>query len=159
MTINEIKDAVKNAVQEFERQDAHLLDVNTSERSMTHALAIKLMTQKIFLEWNVDCEYNRNFDDIKKLDLPVENSQSNDICAKTIYPDIVVHRRGTDNNLLVIEAKKTGGDVTKDRQKIQAYIEQLGYQFGVILTFPQDIQKECTYEWWHRTNDGKARGC
>jgi hypothetical protein len=77
----------------------------------THRLALYL--QDTFKGWDVDCEYNRNRYDTKKLimgddiHLKVETTQTDDEQGKTVYPDIIVHRRGTDHNLLVSEVQRT----------------------------------------------------
>ena len=53
-------------------------------------------------------------------------------------PDLVVHRRGTqDHNLLVIEVKRNGkrGGIKKDAWKIQNYFlkDPFNYQFGAVV--------------------------
>jgi hypothetical protein len=63
--------------------------------------------EPFFGGWNVDCEYNRNHDDPKRLEIPGRNVRLDDTQARTIFPDIIVHERGTDKNPLVIEMKKT----------------------------------------------------
>jgi hypothetical protein len=45
-----------------------LLEHNLNERSITHKFAELL--QRVFPEWDVDCEYNRNHDKMKTLNLP-----------------------------------------------------------------------------------------
>ena len=41
----------------FLANDKHLLQVEASERSITHKFAEAL--QQVFRNWHVDCEYNR----------------------------------------------------------------------------------------------------
>ena len=118
--------------------DHQLLSYQVNERSMTHKLAEHL--QALFPDWNVDCEYNRKrHEDTKTLDLRVENTNTDDTEAKTVYPDIIVHRRGSrgrDANLLVLEIKKsnnlTGRD--HDMQKLLAFVKQLDYQNAALVT-------------------------
>lgn len=54
----------------------------------------------------------------------------------TVFPDIVVHRRCTEENLLVIEIKKTTRDkVSKqyDKLKLEGFRKDLKYRFTVFL--------------------------
>lgn len=61
---------------------------------------------------------------------------SADTNATTVYPDIIVHRRGTSDNHLVIEIKKqTGGPSERDLQKLRALRSQLGYRFALFIRF------------------------
>jgi hypothetical protein len=52
-------------IREFLRRDRALLIYDVNERSVTHRLAGYVQTQ--FRGWDVDCEYNRNYDDPKRL--------------------------------------------------------------------------------------------
>lgn len=62
-------------------------------------------------------------------------SEVDDTIAKTVFPDIIVHRRGTDRNLLVIEVKKSsnGLDETYDLMKLVAFREQMGYRHAAFI--------------------------
>ncbi|OPY73399.1 MAG: hypothetical protein A4E62_00524 [Syntrophorhabdus sp. PtaU1.Bin002] len=112
-------------------EDILQLDIN--ERTISHRLAI--YPEPHFPGWNVDCEYNRDHDDVKRLDIKRRNVTSDDTQATTVFPDIIVHRRGTDQNLLVIEMKKTtsleGDDY--DYGKLLAFKKHLGYSFAIFL--------------------------
>ena len=89
----------------LKKNDWKLLKSDVNERSITHKLAIYL--QENFPNFDVDCEYNRDGLDPKMLNLPVSNILDNDTEAKTVFPDIIIHERGTKNNILVIEVKKS----------------------------------------------------
>jgi len=143
-------------------RDNYLLSVDANERSITHKLGEYY--QQLFLEWNVDCEYNKNLldpkiiqidprDFLKKManlvvkegdgsrkyfskdefskedldDLAQQLQDENNVLyddeldlvyfvmkltnnkkiVKTIFPDIIIHHRGTRNNYIVIETKKS----------------------------------------------------
>ena len=45
--------------------------------------------------------------------------------AKKVYPDIIVHKRNSNQNLVVIEAKKSSSDVKEDwdKAKLRAFKE------------------------------------
>ena len=137
MEFLEIEKKINTAVKDFEARHSTLLEVKANERSMTHKLAECL--QKEFIGWDVDCEYNRKGFDPKRLNLTPVSILSDDENATTVYPDIIVHQRiKQENNLLVIEAKKVelGADNTKhDREKLRAFLSQLGYKFAVLVKF------------------------
>jgi hypothetical protein len=84
---------VGRALRELLDRDADLMIRDASEQALTGALARHLVSR--FQGWDVDVEYNRDDYDPKK---------ANGVIVK---PDIIVHRRGTSDNLLVIEAKKS----------------------------------------------------
>jgi hypothetical protein len=67
----------------------------------------------------------------------VETIQTDDEYGKTVYPDIIVHHRGTDDNFLVIEVKKTTSHVRNnfDLEKLREYKRQLGYSHAIFLNF------------------------
>ena len=130
---------VKAALYEFFCKDRGLLELNVNERSISHKLAEYLQPQ--FEGLQVDCEYNRREGEVKRLNcLQPEETRSDDRDAKTVYPDIIVHRRGNDDsNLLVIELKKLGaGGVSHDKKKLRAFTDpQCGYNYrlGILLVF------------------------
>jgi hypothetical protein len=79
----------------------------------------------------VDIEFNRKGDKPKEAKIHgVE---------KIVRPDIIIHNRktGTDKvNLLVVECKKAGAadeEIQRDRDKIQALMQQEGYQYSYGL--------------------------
>ena len=143
MDKNEVESKLQDAITKFEGKEKHLLKVNTNERSITHKLAEYLQVE--FEGWNVDCEYNRIKDLPKMLSISKQKIESDDEKATTVYPDIIVHKRGKQENLLVIEAKKVPCD-SKDRdydiRKLKAFKEQLGYDFAVFLEIDGDKIEE-----------------
>jgi hypothetical protein len=134
---------VKDALKALCREDRLFLDVNASERSISHKLAEHL--QKQFRDLNVDCEYNRHGNDIKRLawhrDL---SSRIDDLEARTVFPDIIVHKRGDDdNNLLVIEIIKSSSGLNHnyDYEKLRAFTSNsYHYQHGFFLLF--DVEEK-----------------
>jgi len=133
-----VKQKVVRAYKELLRHDFYLLQVAANERSITHKFAEYL--QREFPSYDVDCEYNRTGIEPKTLDrLKSELSKGvplDDEDATTVFPDIIVHHRGTRNNFLVIEAKKDVKADPKDEKKLSAYKEKLGYQHAYAVTFP-----------------------
>ena len=137
---------VGNALREFFCKDDDLLCRDVNERSVTHKLAEHLQRQ--FKGLKVDCEYNRyGDDDPKKLVVEPGSTQTDCVDAKTVYPDIIVHERGSNcNNLLVIEVKKTSGrDASYDKRKLRKFTDQVphgkykyDYTLGLFLVFDVD---------------------
>lgn len=127
------------ALAAFHAAEMHLLRADASERSMTHRLALHLTP--LFPDFDVDCEYNRDGFDVKRLALHERPVQDDDTEAVTVFPDIVVHRRGdNDANLLVIEVKKARSAVNAeyDMLKLQAFKRDLKYRYAVHLTLGLD---------------------
>lgn len=133
---NEIKSKVKVSLEFLRKYDRCLLQNDVNERSISHKLAIYL--QKEFDDWDVDCEYNRDrhepkrLRDITKIPASIDPENTD---AKTVYPDIIVHHRSTNQNLLVIEIKKTTSSESDDFDfcKLKAYREQLYYCYALFL--------------------------
>lgn len=128
---------INRAIRRFKDKHYKLLDVCANERSLTHKLAECLQVE--FKEYDVDCEYNRRGTDVKRLErLLFRGAPSDDLDARTVYPDIIVHQRGEDeNNLLVIEAKKSGVDDTIDREKLYDFTHdsQFMYRYAAQIIF------------------------
>lgn len=137
----DVKKKVQSSINKLIEHDSFLLKENANERSITHKLAEYL--QQEFIDWNVDCEYNRmvngDSNDPKRMLLPVENIKSNDTEAKTVFPDIIIHKRNTRENLVVIEVKKKLNnriDCEYDHLKLKTFTDhQFNYSFGLHIIF------------------------
>jgi hypothetical protein len=136
-----VKKAVENAWTDLVKDDYQLLKNDANERSITHKFAEHLKSQ--FPTWHIDCEYNRDGIDPKRVQIEPRSISSDDDKAETVYPDVIVHERPTTNNLLAIEAKKdnnrsdqeTLDAIERHKNKLTAYKKDLGYQFGLFLMF------------------------
>ena len=129
-----VETSINDALHLLYRNDHFLIINSTSERSITHKLAEYI--QQLFPQWHVDCEYNRLGLGFPK-NLPDQH---------TSYPDIIIHKRNTKTNLLVIEAKSIHSadrSDTHDKEKIKAYIEDPEYQyrFGLWLCFYDEFPR------------------
>lgn len=105
-----------------------MLKIDSSERSLTHKFAEHL--QKEFKEWNVDCEYNRDQKNVKRSYINSKN--------EIVLPDIIIHKRCKENNLLVIEAKKSNSnedDIQHDFDKLNGYLSDFNYMYGLFICF------------------------
>ena len=130
----EIKDKIIRAFWLLLEIDKHLFIVDANERSLTHRLAMYLQSE--FPDYHVDCEYNRNGIDPKQLPYFKKQIPTDDTNALTVYPDIIVHHRGTENNFIVIEAKKTTNGNRDDIKKLRAYKDELNYSYAYFVLFP-----------------------
>jgi hypothetical protein len=144
---------VRRAIAELSRNDSALLELGVNERSLTHKLGEYL--QKQFGDWNVDCEYNRRLTGEKEIQVPkdITNPDWRDLEGKTVYPDIIVHRRIEPVNLLVVEAKKSNSTVPDnfDRLKLQAFgAPPYNYPFGLFLRLHVgNVEGQHELYWFH----------
>jgi phenylacetate-coenzyme A ligase PaaK-like adenylate-forming protein len=120
-TDSEIKEKVEIACGMLLKNDSFLLEHDVNERSISHKLADYL--QQLFTDYNVDCEY----------------SESN---------DIVIHRRNTNDNLVVIEAKNSSNTSQKERDydhiKLKAYLsegDEYQYRIAAFIEYPVKSRK------------------
>lgn len=128
----ETVDRVIACVRQLLQSDAYLLRVDVNERAIAHRLAIYV--QNAFPDWDVDCEYNRDGHEPKEIDF---GSGDDGEQGSRVYPDVIVHRRGTAENFVVFELKKSSNPEPDGRDflKLRGYCRQLGYQHGVFIRF------------------------
>jgi hypothetical protein len=128
-------DKVIDAIKEFYACEGFLLDKDVGERALTHRLAVYIERQ--FDGWEVDCDYNRLGERLLKL--PHGSIVSTDDgLGKSIFPDIVVHRRSIPENLLAIEVRKeiNHQPVEHDHHKLRGLTDPhlwFAYRLGVLL--------------------------
>ncbi len=141
---------LNSALQRLKINDRLLFTHNVNERSICFRLGLYL--QEEFPSFTVDCEYNRNHEDRKfkkrlsddKLNKMADVYRGHRLKSGSdflsVYPDIIVHRRDTNDNLLVIETKKTTSKVSDafDRQKLLVYCKALKYRFAKFIRFRAD---------------------
>ena len=135
MNLEELKNAIHSCLDKLYENDSYLImnSVDTepkhvSERSIVFRFGVYFenFVREQLSEYNLDSEYNRNKADIKLL------PSWEDGC----YPDIIVHKRGNnDNNLLVIEFKTWwNSDQSNDCQKIIEFCSTDTYQYKYGMT-------------------------
>jgi hypothetical protein len=117
--------AVLNALKRLFNQDKQLLKLDSSEQSITAKIAQYL--EPYFKGMDIDVEYNRMGDAPK--------SVTWDETPANVYPDIIVHLRNTDTNILAIELKKNSNSETKDKdiRKLRAYRTELDYKHTLFI--------------------------
>jgi hypothetical protein len=152
MTFQEIEQKIKNALLLFYKEDSYLIDNNVHERSLTFRLGMYL--QQEFSGWDVDCEYNKNCETFHKNKLLYSRcvheqrfhcEDCNDRKKCTVFPDIIIHKRGAKQNLLVIEAKCNANEqqIEEDKEKIEAYLNEptLCYSYGLFIDFQDSLEQ------------------
>lgn len=123
LTINELVEKFLISVNCVLTNDLFLLENNVNERTISNKLASYL--KKEFQDWDVDTEYNRDRSRIKK--------RADD---SPFTPDIIVHKRGTKNNLIMVEVKKSNGRNNDEENRLkEATLEKYNYKLGVFITF------------------------
>jgi len=126
-------EAVAHALSELLVDDHDLLSIDANERSITFRFAMYLQLR--VPDWTVDCEYNRDGIEPKRLGHLELYPDSEDDEAKTVFPDVIVHRRGARQNHLVLEFKKSTSRVDRqiDLRKLRGYKQQLGYEHALFV--------------------------
>ncbi|MFZ2969717.1 MAG: hypothetical protein WA063_01065 [Minisyncoccia bacterium] len=139
----EIKNCLFIALDQLFRNDEFLLENEVHERSVAHKLAEYL--QLSFPGYHVDCEYNRHGISTKKL--PRECNGEN---KENVFPDIIIHHRGYDNNLFVIEIKPNKSPTVDecDKAKLIEFTKLEGeykYQLGLFIGFDHLNEPQIVY--------------
>ncbi|HEY8462421.1 MAG TPA: hypothetical protein VIM29_00055 [Bacillota bacterium] len=134
MDLATVKQIMESSLSRLVEKDSELIDRRVKEECINHRLAIYIdENYRQFCgqrnHCNVDLEYNKNLDREKE----VYDGNGKPI---RIRPDILLHKRGSnDNNLIAIETKK---DCFKrhDMDKIQALLKPpFRYLYGFIILY------------------------
>lgn len=137
LQLEQIYFAIKSALTILYSHDAYLIENKVNERTIVNRFSIyfqKELNERGFSEFNMDVEYNRDHSDIKRtVNFP-----------RGTYPDVIVHRRGSNElNLCIIEFKTWWrGNIERDISKLIDYTSQDGkykYGLGFSITLNRDI--------------------
>ena len=125
--IFELMDIFEKAKNKFLKEEKDIIKIDVNERTLSTRLMFHLQTlllseiyQESYKEYSVDCEYNRRKEIVKILPKEYRELEKKD---KQIYPDIILHQRNSEKNLMIIEMKKTysldegGKNENRDRLK------------------------------------------
>lgn len=143
ITKEQIENLLTSALDQLYKNDGYLVDNrpylkekngnhHVGERSIVFRLAHYMQnildSNPVFQNYVLDCEYNRN--GIQAKALPS--------FPNGVYPDIIIHNRGNnDNNLLILEVKTYWNtDNMQDERKISEFLDPKGayrFSFGVSL--------------------------
>ena len=137
MTLECFNDGLKLALDMLFYKDQYLIcngtNKHVSELSISHKLGYYLAL--LIDEYDVDCEYNRNLVDPKT-----------DEANNKIRPDIIIHKRGSnDDNFVIIEIKPWwNDDIEKDVKKLNEMTKQDGqyrycFGFSIVINKNRDL--------------------
>lgn len=149
----EIEERVNRVLDKLYSNDFYIIEISANEETIAHKLACYLASE--FPELDVDFEYNRRIDRVKRLPWKNVDKLNGSGEEEMVLPDIVVHKRGKqEGNLLVIETKKsTNPDSGEDdKRKLKAFIsnEKYKYKYGLFIRISDGKyceRKKTTYEW------------
>lgn len=156
MENEKLKQYIKTALYMVYANDKYLIDHadeasgkgikdndHTCERSVVfrfaHYLQCILDKDGELRRYNLDCEYNRNMDQIKCA-IPGSNGT---------FPDVILHKRGSNKyNILVMEFKgywnRNRSDLKYDIEKIKGFTDPNGeyeYKLGLAVWLGKTIEK------------------
>ncbi|WP_412983939.1 hypothetical protein [Pontimicrobium sp. IMCC45349] len=154
-----VRQILNKAIDKLFEVDSYLLNkkYDINERTVSHRLALHLNEHFAETDYNVDIEYNRireeygNIEDVGNLmgkKLHWENSdEASGENSRFVFPDIIVHKRDKHDNLIEIEIKMAwkNGKKQYDLDKINQYMDELKYQFGVYIELSEN-RKDCLIE-------------
>lgn len=129
----DVVDRLNQALDRLEAHDAALLDEQASERSIACRLACHL--QPLFPDWDVDCEFNCWADPRQRKGHLVVATTSDATEARTIFPDLLIHRRRHGERLAVIELHKSTQLRSRHRElkKLHHCQARLGCRHALLL--------------------------
>ncbi|MEX0287953.1 MAG: hypothetical protein AB3N14_02490 [Flavobacteriaceae bacterium] len=150
MTKEIVYSIIQKSLDNLYSKDALLMDAayDINERTVTHRLAIYLESYFKEFGYIADVEYNRirgdyDSDAVGNLMGKCLNWQDNEQGSSYVYPDIIVHKRDTDDNLLLIEVKMAWKSSKKndDLLKINKYLKEIRYRYGVYIELSENRDK------------------
>ena len=144
-----IKKKISNAINFFYLENKEVIKNWKSSRNYIYALA-KILERE-FDSWDVDCNFvhyreptvsnfldNDRFCNAKDISVTCEECLNKKWCKAC--PDIIIHRRNTQDNLLIIQIELNSRNQSKTEQNlslIKSYINDSGnpYEYGLILNW------------------------
>ncbi len=132
MTLNEQKienllSGIKRSINEVYTHDSYLIKNKVHERTIVGRFAIyfqKRLNQMGYSNFNLDIEYNKDHSNPKR----TKNF------SRGTYPDVVVHKRGSnEHNLCLIEFKTWWDNyIDKDIAKLKDFTDEKDkYKYGI----------------------------
>ncbi|NDV42067.1 hypothetical protein [Flagellimonas sediminis] len=154
MTEDTIIQWLKKSIEIFYKKDLFLVKNGVAERAITHRIGMYLQ-QIIGDSLDVDCEYNRmGYFDNENLYYTEGDYFAKRVClseglvsdesdlGSRVFPDIIIHKRGTAENLSIIEIKVNGrsGDIMHDFKKLKRYKKELKYKYAIFIELFRNIE-------------------
>lgn len=139
MNFEILEAAITQALTQLYTQDGYLIN-HASGHAGERATVFRFghyfasILEKKLPGYVVDCEYSRNMDQKRKI-LPS--------WPNGCYPDIILHRRGTPENVLALEFKawwreNLEQEVNRDARKILELKNTLGYSYGAVILLEKE---------------------
>ena len=139
--------------------DKIIIATNINERTLTARLMYHLQKEldkfEEYKEYSLDCEYNRNNYDVKYKKY-----------SKTkIYPDIIIHKRLSNENLIALEMKKIkfkeiidlkdikNKKFNDDRKRLKDFTAENGnfkYYLGIFFIVDRSKKGNHIVEFYHK---------
>lgn len=141
MTKEDIEEIINLSLDKLYVNEKEILtkEYNIGERTISNKLG-NYIDMLIGHQYDVDVEYNRmrtkyEHNDLGNLMGKTLNWEDSGEGSSFVYPDIIIHKRDTSINIVEIEVKMSWKNRKKDFDylKINEYMKQLGYQFGVYI--------------------------
>lgn len=143
-----ILNKVDQAIRNFLENEIDLLRRRLNELSFSFSLARELTP--LFEDYNVDAEYSGDVEkpnDRKELEISnfereSVGKKSNHIGIYKFTPDVIIHKRGTNTqNLVVIEVKKDNSPISEKKNDIirlkkltkKTSVNHYNYKLGIAL--------------------------
>lgn len=130
----QLAETLRRSVEQLFENAHYSLAVGASERNIAAKLAMQIHAESLVAPdgrpWDVDVEYNRKGGQVKTVH-----------GVRVVVPDVILHRIGTDQNLLAIELKMGSSTEVdeKDWLKLAAYRmpHELNYSHALFLRLGQ----------------------
>ncbi len=147
-----LAELIRQAVAAFMDERPSLLELNVHEQSISHRIAVHLERLLDDEELNVDCEYNKNLGEPKRIEIDGLDARLRQICGchicrnmadeiereRRFRPDIIAHlRNSNEHNTVAIEIKR-GVFCPFDEAKLRAMTGpggQYRYELGAFVYF------------------------
>ena len=141
-----IIELLKQSVDLLYKNDSYLIEHSVHEQDISHRIAYYFENLLNNYSWykkssfNVDVEYNKNFDDSKRV-------YSN--CCNCDSARCYIHQSSyhNDNNILVIEIKKCNNECKDDFAKLSAFTcnaSDYKYKIGIYI----NIDNQPSYKYF-----------
>lgn len=136
----ELEVMIKQALECVYQDDSYLIFNNDRDHCGERAIVARfmiyfhaLLNASEYKHYNLDCEYNQNMGNPKSLP-SFENGT---------YPDIILHKRGSnDHNILIMEFKTWwNSNQNEDIRKIKEFMAPKGqykYKYGCTILLEKD---------------------
>lgn len=138
-SVHLVSHLISEAIRDVLTSEQGLLYPEVGEETIAHKLGVHLISR--FPEYHVDLEYRRNLGERKTAVVPPRGSPDGPFRRSPVRPDIIIHLRGTNENVVVIEVKKTTSarrELIHDTLKLESFTDPNGslrYLFGVLVEF------------------------